>query len=255
MPDQERTELANIRRFEAAGFRAWPATSGQYDGTWAIRLTASHPSWRLNSINPLDPSDHHRLDERMERLSRRFRAYGRPPTFRLSPLAAPEISRHLDELGWLTAKPSAVMRLPLSEDVVCDAMHQIPLQDMNRFVNAAFQVHGYGPELRPGFTEMISSIKPEAGLFVLEENGVPVSATICAHDGILAGLFEVGTVENERGKGHARRIILSALRWAYSRGARQAWLQVEESNASAVNLYRSLGFLDVYHYHYRHPAE
>src|SRR5690606_30462841 len=122
LPDQERTELANIRRFEAAGFRAWPATSVQYDGTWAIRLTASHPSWRLNSINPLDPSDHHRLDERMERLSRRFRAYGRPPTFRLSPLAAPEISRHLDELGWLTAKPSTVMRLPLSADVVCDAM-------------------------------------------------------------------------------------------------------------------------------------
>src|SRR5699024_7385618 len=113
------------------------------------------------------------LDERMERLSRRFRAYGRPPTFRLSPLAAPEISRHLDKLGWLTAKPSTVMRLPLGEDVVRDAMHQIPLQDMNRFVNAAFQVHGYGADLRPGFTEMISSIKPEAGLFILEEKAFP----------------------------------------------------------------------------------
>jgi len=170
-------------------------------------------------------------------------------------LAAPEISRQLDELGWLTAKPATVMRLPLTESVVRDATHQIPLQDLNRFVNAAFAVHGYGAELRAGFTEVISSIKPEAGLFVLEENELPVSAAICTHDGMLAGLFEVATVESERGKGHARRLILSALKWAYLRGAKQAWLQVEESNAAALALYRSLGFIDVYHYHYRHPAE
>ena len=255
MPDENRTELANIRRFEAAGFRAWPATSVHYDGTWAVRLTGSHRSGRLNSINPLDPGDCYHLDERIERLSRSFRAHGRAPTFRLSPLAAPEISRHLDELGWLTAKPATVMRLPLTDAVVRDAMHQIPFQDMNRFVDAAFQVHGYGPELRPGFTEVISSIKPEAGLFILEEDEIPVSAAICAHDGIMAGLFEVATVESERGKGHARRLILSALKWAYSRGAKQAWLQVEESNATALKLYRSLGFIDVYHYHYRHPSE
>lgn len=216
-------------------------------------MTGSHPSWRLNSINPLDPSDHHRLDERIERISRRFSAYGRPTTFRISPLASPEISRYLDERGWLSSKPSAVMRLALDESVVRDAMHQIPLQDMNRFVNAAFQIHDYGPELRPGFSEMVSAIKPEAGLFILEERNVPVSATICVHDGILAGLFEVATVASERGKGYARRLILSALKWAHLRGATQAWLQVEDSNETAIRLYRSLGFTPIYHYHYRHP--
>ena len=50
------TDLALVRRLEAVGFRAWPAASVHYDGSWAVRLTAGHPSKRLNSVNPLDPA-------------------------------------------------------------------------------------------------------------------------------------------------------------------------------------------------------
>jgi ribosomal protein S18 acetylase RimI-like enzyme len=246
--------LATIRRFEAAGFRAWPATSVQYDGTWAVRLTASHPSKRLNSVNPLDPGDDRRLNERIAHAARRFQAYGRPATFRLSPLAAPAISDHLDKQGWSTFGHSIVMRLPLTGAAVEGAMHQIPLKDLSRFVSAAFQVHGYKADLRPGFTEVVSSIKPETGLFILEQDEAPVSAAICVHDGALAGLFEVATAQDNRGKGFAKRMLLSALKWAHGRGARVAWLQVEESNHPALALYESLGFREVYRYHYRRPA-
>ena len=41
---------------------------------------------------------------------------------------------------------------------------------------------------------------------------------------------------------------------ARSRGAHQAWLQVEADNEPAISLYRSLGFREVYRYHYRQPA-
>ena len=50
-------------------------------------------------------------------------------------------------------------------------------------------------------------------------------------------------------------LILSALKWARLRGAREAWLQVEADNAPALALYRSLGFDEVYRYHYRRPPE
>ena len=52
-----KAELATVRRFEAAGFRAWPASAVHYDGTWASGSTAGHPAKRLNSVNPLDPGD------------------------------------------------------------------------------------------------------------------------------------------------------------------------------------------------------
>ena len=248
-----RMELATVRRFEAAGFRAWPASGVHYDGAWIIRLTAGHPAKRLNSVNPLDPGDVRDLPERIARAAKRFEAANRPLTFRMSPLVGPMLSAHLDELGWQTFSPSLVMRMALDESVVHDAMDQIPLQDMTRFIGASLATHGLDPSLRPGLSDVIGAIEPEAGLFVLERDEEPLATVICVHDGDLAGLFEIATAESERGQGFGRRIILSALKWARLRGARIAWLQVEADNLGARRLYRSIGFEDLYTYHYRSP--
>jgi ribosomal protein S18 acetylase RimI-like enzyme len=247
-------QLALVRRFEAAGFRAWPAASTHYDGTWAIRLTAGHPARRLNSVNPLDPGDDANLLERMARAQRRFEAYGRPLTFRMSPLAGQSIAAFLDEAGWARVSESVVMRVELNDTLLAGAMPQIPLKDMGRFISAAIGIGSLDASLRPGLSELISSIQPEAGLFVVEHEGRPVSTAICVQDGQLAGLFEVATDESQRGKGFARRALLSAMKWAHSRGARQAWLQVEADNAAAIGLYRVFGFEEIYRYHYRQPA-
>lgn len=248
-------DLATVRRFEAAGFRAWPATSVHYDGAWAVRLTGGHPARRLNSINPLDPGDDANLTERIARAERTFGAYGRPATFRMSPLASSRLSAHLDRQGWTRHSESLVMRAPLSDRLVADALHQIPLKDMGRFIGAAIAIGSLDPVLRPGLSEVISSIEPSAGLFVNEGDGRPVSTAICVRDGELAGLFEVATDADERGKGNGRRTVLSALKWARSGGARTAWLQVEADNEVAIGLYRSLGFDEIYRYHYRQPPQ
>ena len=108
---------------------------------------------------------------------------------------------------------------------------------------------------RAGLSEIIGAIQPEAGLFMLEQDGEPLATAICVHDSDLAGLFEIATSEAERGKGFGRRLILSALKWARLRGARQAWLQVEADNEDALRLYGKLGFKEVYRYHYRRPPE
>ena len=60
---------------EAVAFRSFPATTTYFDGTWAIRLTAGHPAKRLNSVNPLDPSDTANLAERIDEAGRRFWLY------------------------------------------------------------------------------------------------------------------------------------------------------------------------------------
>lgn len=245
--------LADVRRYEAAGFRAWPAATVHYDGTWAIRLTAGHPAKRLNSVNPLDPGDTHGLTERVARAARRFEAYGRPLTFRLSPLSGEALTKFFDAEGWEKFADSLVMRFPLDNPAVDGAMHQIPMKDMGRFISATLKTHDTDPALRPGLSEIIGAIQPEAGLFVAESGEQAVTTAVCVHDGDLAGLFEIATDAAERGKGHGRRLILSALKWARLRGARQAWLQVEADNEAAIGLYRSIGFSEVYRYHYRRP--
>ena len=54
-------------------------------------------------------------------------------------------------------------------------MDQIPLKDMGRFVGAAMKTHGLDPALRPGLSEIIGAIQPEAGLFVLEREEEPLA--------------------------------------------------------------------------------
>lgn len=247
--------LAAVRRLEAAGFRAWPASFVHYDGTWAVRLNAGHPAKRLNSVNPLDPADTARVAERIARAGRRFAAYGRPVTFRLSPLAGPLLQASLDAKGWSIFAESLVMRLDLERIDFDRVLNRIPLQDVGLFMEAALRVQSLDPALRPGLSEIISSIEPETGLFVGTEDGAALTTAICVRDGDLAGLFEIATLPSARGRGHGRRAVLSALKWARGRGAVQAWLQVEAENEAALALYRSIGFTDVYRYHYRREPD
>jgi ribosomal protein S18 acetylase RimI-like enzyme len=251
---QPKADLPTVRRFEAAGFRAWPASAVHYDGTWVIRLTAGHPAKRLNSVNPLDPEDGLDIPGRILRAEQRFEAYGRTPIFRMSPLAGPRLVGHLDAEGWTVFDESLVMLCDLDSDAVHGAMDQIPMRDMARFVSASMKTHAADAALRAGLSEIVGAIQPEVGLFVLEQEEEPLASAVCVQDGDLAGLFEVATVEAERGKGHGRRLMLSALKWARLRGARQAWLQVGADNAAALRLYGNLGFRELYRYHYRRKA-
>ena len=247
--------LPTVRRLEAVGSRAWPAASVHYDGVWAIRLTNGHPAKRLNSVNPLDPVDHGNMLERIERAAQRFAANDRPLTFRMSPLASPQLTEHFDAQGWSRFGESLVMQAELSEERLAAAAPLLPVQEMDGFISAAIKIGNVEPAIRPGLSAVISSIQPERGLFVLEDEGLPVSTAICVRDDDLSGVFEVATDERVRGQGHARRLLLSALKWAQQGGAKRAWLQVEAANTPALRLYETLGFSEVYRYHYRQPPK
>ncbi len=55
------------------------------------------------------------------------------------------------------------MQLDLDNEAVHGAMDQIPMKDMGRFVGAAMETQAADPALRPGLSEVIGAIQPEAG--------------------------------------------------------------------------------------------
>jgi len=249
-------ELATVRRLEALGFRAWPAASIQYDGSWQIRLTAGHPSKRLNSVNPLDPSDHRDIETRVEKAAQRFRAYGRPLVFRQSPLAPPQLDAYFDAHGWRRFDETRVMMADIRHLDLDDGLDHLPIREIGRYVDAAILVHDRDPALRPGLTEVLSSIRPESGFFIIEEPETgPVATALCVHDNDMAGVFELATRTGRRREGYGRQVVVTALRWARIRGAERAWLQVEADNRAAVALYEGFGFQDIYRYDYRQAPE
>src|SRR5690606_30283200 len=114
--------LPLIRRLEAVSFRAWPASTVTYEGSWQVRLTAAHPSKRINCIVPLDPSDYGNLDIRLSKASKRFEDYGRSLVVRETALMAPQFVDYLRNSGWESFGETVVSTisladLPLPEDI------------------------------------------------------------------------------------------------------------------------------------------
>ncbi|WP_321384570.1 GNAT family N-acetyltransferase [Rhizobium sp.] len=248
--------LPQVRRLEAVSFRAWPAASVNYDGSWQIRLTGGHPSKRVNCVVALDRSDTRDIRLRLEKAQRKFESYGRQMVFRETPLAPAPVVDVLIEDGWLRFDESIVMVLNLAELADHDVMDHLPSQDVGRFVDASLTLQNEDSSLKPALAELISSIKPPTGLFLVEvpDNG-PVAGVICVHDNDLTGLLQLAVGESHRRQGMGFELTYAALRWARLRGAKMAWLQVQADNASALSLYRKLGFQEAYRYCYWQPKE
>ena len=137
--------------------------------------------------------------------------------------------------GWSRFDESMVMRLPLDEATLDAAIDQIPLKDVRRFVAAALAVRGADPVAAAGPVGRHRAIQPEAGLFVLESGeragGEP---DLRARRRSRRPVRDRHRRRRARASGHARRLVLSALKWARQRGARQAWLQVEADNCAGA---------------------
>jgi len=90
-------------------------------------------------------------------------------------------------------------------------------------------------------------------LFLLKKgfDEAPMSSGMAVYANQAMGLFGISTAIGQREKGHALDIINSLLCWGFAKGSRFAYLQVEEANSMAVNLYQKLGFKKSYSYWYR----
>lgn len=245
------SNLPLVRRLEAVGFRAWPAASVVYDGSWQVRLTGGHPSKRLNCIVPLDPSDHRDMEQRLERARKRFESYGRPLIVRETPLAPPVLIDHLKADGWRMFETVDVLTVDLTALALPDTLDYLPSHDIGRFIDASLAVEGESIALKPALAEILSAIKPPSGFFMKEDpaNGA-VAVALCVQDNDLAGIMSFAVAEAHRREGIGTQILSSALRWARISGARQAWLQVVSTNATALALYRKFGFRKAYEYRY-----
>ncbi|MDE1156922.1 MAG: GNAT family N-acetyltransferase [Neorhizobium sp.] len=249
-----RTDLPLVRRLEAVGFRAWPAASTAYDGSWQVRLTGGHPSKRLNCVVPLDPSDHSDLDLRLEKARKRFDSYGRALTVRETPLAAPQLIDHLRACNWQVVETVDVMTVDLTSLALPEMLDYLPSHDVGRFVDAILAVDKDVGASKPAIAEILSSIKPPSAFFIKEDpSDGPVAVALCVQDNDLMGLMSFAVAPQRKRNGIGTEILASALRWARISGARSAWLQVVSDNEPAIGLYRKFGFRKAYDYRYWRP--
>jgi ribosomal protein S18 acetylase RimI-like enzyme len=243
-----------LRRFEEAGFNAWPALQTRLLDGWVVRLAGGYTK-RANSVNPTYPSLDGDLRAKVDRAETIYRARGLPLIFRLTSFGCPPgLDELLTDRGYRHLDPTLVMTRSLTEPLLeprtAGALRTLPLAAwLAGYVDASDdplprqQTHA----------AMLEQIGPGAvfGALAVSDLPDPVAYGLAVVDGDLVGLFDIVTPAAQRNRGYGGALVTELVRHAADRGATTAYLQVTEANAPAQRLYRALGFTDAYRYWYR----
>ncbi len=98
---------------------------------------------------------------------------------------------------------------------------------------------------------IVERVRVPAAFATLMIAGEPVAYGMSVAE---RGMAEIGSVvvdEAHRGQGLGRRIVSGLMSWARAMACHSAYLQVDQKNAVALGLYRSLGYRELYAYETR----
>ncbi|RYE88704.1 MAG: GNAT family N-acetyltransferase [Hyphomicrobiales bacterium] len=247
--------LPAVADIEAATLSAWPALQVAHDRLWLWRGARGY-SKRANSIHCLDPSDGDDAGARLERMAALSRYNDIPPVFRVTPLTSRGAIAALDRAGWQKYEQSLVLAASLSgEDL--PVRHATRLYDPRdpEWFETQGAMSGYNPHTIGILKAILEAAAHEnCGILAHDEDGRPVAAALATVVNGIGVYLNVVTREEARGGGFGRAVMAAALNWTRQAGATSAAIQVLAGNAPALGLYGSLGFAQVYDYHYRSPA-
>ncbi len=251
-------DLKLVEACERRILNAWPAIETFVIGDWVVRFANGY-SGRANSASAL--STQASLDaETLALIEGLFVQANLAPCFRLTPLAAGPVAALLDAHGYRLRDASIgmvsdivgmVAPISVNPEFPVPAKLQfrsdaIAKPDWVRGVSA--RQSGSKKDADAALMAIVSRVRMPANFMTLALDGKPIGFGMSV---IERGMAEIGSIvidENQRGKGMGTVLVSSLLHWASRSGAKQAYLQVEQGNTSAIQLYHKLGFHEVYRY-------
>lgn len=247
MPD-----LSTVLAIETAYLSAWPALETIEQQSWKARFSRGYTK-RANSIHAFDPADEADAGPRIAELAAAYRARNLRPTFRVNPLTGPAVAAALDVAGWDIYEPSLVLFMPEPGKLrAVAAVSQTLLPTDPAWAKAQASMANYSQETQETLALVLARLPEKAaGILVYDEAQQPVGAALSMIADGIAVYNNVVVDAAGRGKGYGRALMHAAFNWAVQNGARRHAIQVLANNERAVPLYKSLGFAEIYGYHYR----
>lgn len=213
---------------------------------WIVRVSGG-PTKRVNSANPVVGGA--RLDDVHALVERSFARHRLPIRYRLTPLAEPDADFRLADAGYARIDESWTMIASLTESRADPAV-VIEAAASGQWLAGLAQALRWSDDHRDSHAALLARVE-HMGVATLIEDGTPIGWGIAAFGDGRACLYDIAVAAERRGQGMGRRLVGALLSWAASQGAGEALLQVLDANQPARRLYRALGFVDAYPYHYR----
>jgi GNAT superfamily N-acetyltransferase len=243
-------------RIEEAGLNALQTQRQLFFDGWLLRLSPGSAK-RARSVNPHFGSSLP-VDAKIDRCETIYAAAGLPALFRITPFRKPpDLDCALDRRGYVAFDRTLVqvMRIEASREAPVDgaSIESVPVA---QFVEAVAAMRTSTPVQRAAHFERLSNTPLSTHAVVARVDGRSVACGQVALDGGLAGIYDMVTAADFRGRGLATAIVTVLSNWALQSGASHAFLQVNDDNAAALAVYRKSGFDTRYTYHYRaRPTE
>jgi ribosomal protein S18 acetylase RimI-like enzyme len=244
------------RRLEEAGFNYLHSRRQLFYDGWIVFLSPGTAK-RARSVNAHFGSTLP-LARKLAHCEALYERHGLPPLFRLTPFSQPEaLDAALDARGYVAFGRTLVQSSAI--DPVLADVAEVPLPQgielgspvPEAFVEAVGAMRGASPAQQAAHLERLAQSPLTLVPVVARRDGATVAAGMVSVDDDLAGLFDIVTTPALRRQGIGTAVIATLLVKAWERGARHAFLQVEEGNRTAASLYRRFGFATRYAYHYR----
>ena len=247
----QRKYINIIRFLEELSLSALPALETAFLDGWVLRFSNDYTR-RANSINPLYPGARP-LDDNLRDAEALYRRRGQRVVFKLTPASLPEgLDQALAERGYgheaatsvqtldLTARPAQPFGPTMLSETLSDD-----------WLSAVYRLNAIPERHQATLRQMLSRLAPQACFASLSVEGQAVSMGLGVLQAGWLGLYDIVTLPDQRGRGHARQLISDLLAWAVSQGAHSCYLQVMKNNLPALRLYEKLGCREVYEYWYR----
>jgi ribosomal protein S18 acetylase RimI-like enzyme len=218
-----------------------------YDG-WLLRCTGG-ASRRPNSVNCVRASTIP-LGEKIKAAAALYARWRQRAVFRLTPLADEGLDRMLEQRGYTIEEPTFVQVAEIKPTT--SAVYAHVFTDANdTWIEAAASIRGLTGEEASIFAMQHRTVAIDSAWALIKVNEKPVAVGVVAIERGWAGLHGIYVAKSVRRQGLARKLSEDLLGFSYARGARRAWLQVAQANATALPLYDGLGFRTAYSYHHR----
>lgn len=243
---------ATLCGIEDAGLNASaPREQWWLDG-WLVRLSPGKAK-RARCVNALAPG-RLPLADKLQQVRALYRQAALPFVVRVTPFTVPvDLEDGLRARGMRPFDPTQVMALFLDEPVSAPpggAALRLEPVDAGTFADFVGACRQSPPEQRRAHAlRMAASPVPYRG-WLLRQGQDIVACGQYAREGDRVGLYDILTLPAWRGRGFASVLCRWLLEQARAEGAALAYLQVDVDNAPARAVYRRLGFVDAYRYHY-----